>query len=56
MLQIRRMRDCDLDQVAAIAASVFSMPWSRQGFAEALPMENACFLVASKDGEVCGLS
>ena len=54
MLQIRRMRDCDLDQVAAIAASVFSMPWSRQGFAEALPMENACFLVASKDGEVCG--
>ncbi|MCI9427721.1 MAG: ribosomal protein S18-alanine N-acetyltransferase [Eubacterium sp.] len=54
MLQIRKMTECDLRQVAAIAASVFAQPWSRQGFAEALPMENTCFLLAENDGIVCG--
>jgi len=43
-----------LDQVADIAAEVFTNPWSRQGFAEALPMENACFLLAVKKEIVCG--
>ena len=48
------MTEQDLDQVADIAAEVFTNPWSRQGFAEALPMENACFLLAVKKGIVCG--
>lgn len=51
MLQIRKMTESDLDEVAEIAATLFTMPWNREGFAEALPMENASFLVA-RDGEV----
>ena len=54
MPQIRKMTEADLDQVAELASLVFSAPWSRQGFADALPAENACFLVAEKSGEVAG--
>lgn len=46
MPTVRKMQKKDLDQVAAIAAELFSQPWDRQGFAEALPLESACFLVA----------
>lgn len=54
MPQIRRMIEADLDQVEDIAARVFTRPWSRQGFLEALPMENACFLVAERNGVILG--
>lgn len=54
MARIRKMTESDLDRVAEIAAAVFSMPWSRQGFAETLPMDNACFLVAEENGEILG--
>ncbi len=54
MPQVRKMTKEDLDQVAAIAALAFVKPWSRQGFAEALPMENACFLVVDDNGSVAG--
>lgn len=54
MLQIRRMEEKDLEQVAKIAATVFTRPWSRQGFAEALPMDNACFLIAEEKNIVLG--
>lgn len=48
------MEEADLGQVAELAASVFGQPWSRQGFADALPMENTCFLVAEEDGRILG--
>lgn len=54
MPQIRKMTEQDLSQVAEIAAAVFTNPWSRQGFAEALPMENACFLLAVEHNTVLG--
>lgn len=54
MPKISKMTEDDLDQVAAIAAAVFLRPWSRQGFADALPMENAFFLVAKEGGQVLG--
>lgn len=54
MLQIRAMEESDLDQVADLAAAVFSRPWTRQGFAEALPLENACFLTAVESDVVLG--
>lgn len=54
MLKIRKMTEQDLSQVAEIAAAVFTNPWSRQGFAEALPMENTCFLLAVEDTTVLG--
>lgn len=58
MLQIRKMQENDLDQVAEIAARCFRNPWSRQGFAEALPLENVCFLLAEEEHAIygyCGL-
>ncbi len=54
MPQIRKMKADDLESVASIAAAVFAAPWSKQGFAEALPMENACFLVAQEGEEILG--
>lgn len=54
MLKIRKMTEQDLSQVTEIAAAVFTNPWSRQGFAEALPMENTCFLLAVEDNTVLG--
>ncbi len=43
-----------MDQAAAIAADLFAQPWDRQGFAEALPLESACFLVAAEKEAVLG--
>ena len=40
---IRRMVQTDLEQVAVIAAGLFTQPWDRQGFADALPLESACY-------------
>lgn len=54
MLQIKKMDESDLDQVSDIAAELFAMPWTREGFAQALLMENACFLVAKNNGTVAG--
>ena len=58
MLEITEMTEADLDGVAAIEAEVFSMPWSKKGFADTLGMDNVIFLVAREDGEIkgyCGL-
>ena len=58
MLEITEMTEADLDGVAAIEAEVFSMPWSKKGFADTLGMDNVIFLVAREGGEIkgyCGL-
>lgn len=58
MYKIKHMTAEDTAQVAAIAAKVFVRPWTKQGFDDALPMENACFLLCM-DGDTvvgyCGL-
>lgn len=54
MTKVRRMSAKDLEQVAAIAAEVFTDPWTMQGFAEALLMDNACFLLAVDGSTVLG--
>lgn len=54
MPEVRRMSAKDLEQVAAIAAEVFTDPWTMQGFAEALLMDNACFLLAVDGNTVLG--
>lgn len=54
MPKVRRMSAEDLEQVAAIAAEVFTDPWTMQGFAEALLMDNACFLLAVDGNTVLG--
>lgn len=54
MVKIRKMQEADLDEIAEVAAQSFQNPWSRQGFAEALPMENVCFFIAGEEGAILG--
>lgn len=51
---IRPMEDGDVDSVHRIECECFSMPWSRQGFLDALKMEQNIMLVAEEDGIVYG--
>lgn len=58
MLEIREMLCRDLDQVTALEEKIFSMPWTRGGFAAALQQENTFYLVGIQDGNVaayCGM-
>lgn len=52
--QIKSMQPEHVTQVAAIAAEVFSQPWSKESFLQALQQENACFLVACDKERVLG--
>ncbi|MBO5371225.1 MAG: ribosomal protein S18-alanine N-acetyltransferase [Lachnospiraceae bacterium] len=54
MAQIKLMTEAEVDQVAEIAAEVFSHPWTRQGFSEALPGEDNCFLLCMEGDRVLG--
>ncbi|MDE6874471.1 MAG: ribosomal protein S18-alanine N-acetyltransferase [Lachnospiraceae bacterium] len=57
-MEIRRMQERDLDQVAALEQEIFSEPWSRQGFADSYQKKENCYLVVEEDGQVlayCGL-
>lgn len=54
MLTIQRMNREHLEAVAAIEADVFSTPWTKQGFADTLNMENVMFFVAVENGNVVG--
>lgn len=57
-MNISRMKKEELQQVAALEAENFTMPWSEKSFEEALSNEDALYLTA-KEGEkvigVCGL-
>ena len=54
MIQIRLMRQEDLDSVAQIEQETFSMPWSREGFASSLGRKDTLYLSAFSDGELAG--
>lgn len=53
-MKIREMTPADTMQVWAIEQAVFSDPWSRQGFLDALAMKGNRYLVAEEDGVICG--
>lgn len=49
------MTAAHLDQVAALERQCFSLPWSRQAFADEITAENAVYLVCLDDsGDVLG--
>lgn len=52
-LVIEKMQTKDIPEVAEIEARVFSMPWSEQGFADALK-QDTIFVTAKQDGQVVG--
>ena len=49
MAEIRRMRECDLDAVAAMEQLIFSEPWSRRSFEETYLKRDNCYLVACEE-------
>lgn len=52
---IRRMTLADVDQMVAIEAATFAMPWSKESFQQELTRNVAArYLVAELDGKVIG--
>lgn len=51
---VKKMSAQDLDAIAELEAAVFSMPWSRQGFADVLDREDVLFLVAKENEQLFG--
>lgn len=53
-IEIRELRDADIEPLSRIEAQSFSMPWSAQDFADLLKRDYCLYLVAEADGEVAG--
>lgn len=53
-IEIRPMLEKDLQEVVRIEKENFSLPWSRQGFADSVSQENTCYLVAVFNEKVAG--
>lgn len=53
-LRIRPMRPEDLDEVERIEQTNFSVPWSRESYAEYLHSKDALLLAAELGGELAG--
>lgn len=47
---IRLMEKRDVAEVTAIERDIFSMPWSENGFLDAICADNTLFLVAEEEG------
>lgn len=54
MILIRDMRTEDVKAVAELESQIFSKPWSRQGFLDAVKLENTIFLVAEEEDSIVG--
>lgn len=54
MIEIAEMQMGDLTEVALIEKSIFSQPWSENGFAASLQSKDTLYLVARLDGELAG--
>lgn len=53
-IEIRELRDEDIETLAEIEAETFSMPWSREDFKNLLSQSYCFYLVASAEGQVVG--
>lgn len=51
---VRRMEAADVDAVAGLEASIFTMPWSAQGFRDSISLGNTVFLVAETGEDIVG--
>lgn len=54
MVNIRLMKEIDLDGVTEIEKEIFSQPWSKTSFADSLKSKNTMYVVAEDDGDVKG--
>ena len=53
-MQIRRMQISDTECVSEIERAIFSVPWSKQGFVDAVVRDDTIFLVAEEDDKILG--
>lgn len=53
-MQIRKMIEADLQAVAELERKIFSNPWSRKSFSDALASSDNCYLTALQEDEVVG--
>ena len=53
-MEFRRMREEDLEQVAEIEQSIFSMPWKKEDFLESLNNPSNVYIVASENTTIYG--
>lgn len=53
-IEIRRLQDSDIDELSAIEAASFSMPWSPNDFRDLLTRDYCLYLVALIDGRIAG--
>lgn len=53
-MQIRPMTKNDCEQVAAIEAASFSLPWSLKAFTDTVEKDNFRYFVAEESGEILG--
>lgn len=51
---IRRMTEADIDEVFTIETEIFSQPWSREDFDNALRDQNNLYIVAEVEGNIAG--
>ena len=52
----RRMKEDDLDAVAALEAANFSRPWLKEDFEKCLIMNERIYYVAEEDGRIIGVA
>lgn len=53
-MEIIRMTEREVPQIAALEQQIFSDPWSEQGFLDTLAMDTVVFLAAVEENTVCG--
>lgn len=53
-MQIRKMEEKDVEQVALIEQETFSIPWSAGSFLETIKRSDTIYLVAEEEGEILG--
>ena len=53
-IEIRKLQERDLEELAAIEAESFSMPWSRDALAQLLEQPYCFYLTALLEGEIAG--
>lgn len=53
-LVIRKLQDSDIEDLSAIEAASFSMPWSPDDFRDLLSREYCFYLVALVEGQIAG--
>lgn len=53
-ITIRKMAPDDIDRVAELEELIFSVPWSKSSFFDAINSKDDIYLVAEADGIICG--